>query len=292
MSSRVIATTISEHAKQTTGRLSIAEVSAFGYRKRSIAIVLRAAFDGSGTTLGKHLTLSMVGAEDSAWTTFEQQWGAVLERFQVPYSHMHELVSKNKSKDSPFLGWDEWRGHEFTFALMNVIGSLHHSLTLASLTISMKDYRDLAQKSSVRVKPAPAICVDYCMAHVLEHPHFFDGHAEMFFDKDEEFIRFLESIWSRNKRKQLHWANNIAVIAPVDMQQLIPVQGADLLAWSMNRYHSRVCRDDEIDFDIWQSNAALLAVMSTHSQLYGRAELEEHPGFYGWKLPPKGRKGY
>jgi len=124
--------------RETIRALSVTEVSAFSTsRIRSIAIVIKSAFDGSGTSLGKYLTLSVLAADDPAWRDFENRWKEVLNHFQVPYSHMHELASRDKDKTSPFYGWDLGHSLDFAFALLNIIGVLHRSLTLASLTISL-----------------------------------------------------------------------------------------------------------------------------------------------------------
>jgi hypothetical protein len=253
--------------------------------------VLKAGFDGSGEVASRYLTLSTIAADDAAWGMFEDQWDLVLKRFNVPYSHMNELAAKKKSKRSPFYGWPVSRALDFSVALVNVLGQMHPNLTLASSTLGMDDYRDLQRSTNESIEPAAAICVDYCMAGIMNHPRFRDGKAEMFFDKDEEFIQYVESVWSRNRRKQEHWAKYITTIAPVDMIDVPVVQGADLLAWSMNRYYSKRCGDDELDFDVWQTNAVMLEVLSNRSALYTRQEFIDHPGFFGWTAPANRKRG-
>jgi hypothetical protein len=120
--------------------------------------------------------------------------------------------------------------------------------------------------------------VDYCMTHIFAHPSFVRGKAEIFFDRGERFMRFLERIWSRTKRNASGWPTYVASLNSVEMKEVMPVQMADLIAWSANRSHEG--RPD----DLWRTNQFRSVLgLHHHHELYGKKELLQHPGFFNWR---------
>ncbi len=262
--------------------LPIKYLSAFATRgTRSVAIVLKVYLDGSGKPESedcKFLTLAALIASDSVWERFESGWRDALGD-GTPYSHMRELIGGR----GPFQGWSDERKSELVKCLWNQIAQFGRAPSGmdsgigASITIDMSSYRDLAS-SSGRVKPVGAICVDYCASQAFAHPEFAKGRAELLFDMGEPYLRHIERTWSRNKRNASSWASRISAVAPVDMRDILPVQGADLLAWSSNRHYSQ---EPSRIWDFGLSGSYLC--LPHYHVLYGRDELMGHPGFFDWK---------
>ena len=50
-------------------------------------------------------------------------------------------------------------------------------MVCCSLTINLDDYRRLSLHNK---KPAEAVCVDWCVTHLLAHPHFGNGTLRYF----------------------------------------------------------------------------------------------------------------
>jgi hypothetical protein len=258
------------------GQIDIRNLSAFSGGQRSVAIVLKVFCDGSGKckeSRCRFLTLAGMMATDDYWATFETAWRTVLADYEVPYSHMRELLG-NKG---PFEKWEDSTKRLFVGDLFNALGKLREGTLVAStLTIALDDYRSLA--ASATVKPAEAVCVDFVMTHAFGHPNFSEGKAEIFFDKDEDFIMYVERIWSRNKKNASSWASYVSMVAPADMEEVPPIQAADLLAWSANRQNT----SKEEDF--WETVCPISSILMVRSYggVYGKAELMKRPGFYAW----------
>src|SRR5579875_2386529 len=118
--------------------------------------------DGSKGKSKRFLTLAAVFADDSAWTKVRQAWECVLDKSGASYSHMRELLSP----DGPFSGWDEIRKQDFVRNLFSSLTVADPSEFMASsLTIDLSEYGNLADGKR-NVKPAEAICVDYCITDV------------------------------------------------------------------------------------------------------------------------------
>lgn len=238
--------------------------------------MLKVFLDGSGKSSPETCqfrTLASVFADDTVWEDFELKWSEVLGKYHVPYSHMKELLGNH----GPFEKWSESQKRDFVLELR---ACLNHedrgSFIGCSLTVSMSDYRRLASASSV--KPAEAVCVDFCVTHAFGHPAFQRGRAEIFFDKDEQFIHWLERIWSRSKQTASSWASYVSTLTSSEMREVIPIQAADLLAWAANRHY---CSDKH---DFWKINHPFsLLLMPHYHQLYEEPQLLKHPGFFNWK---------
>ena len=69
-----------------------------------------------------------------------------------------------------------------------------------------------------------------------EFPDKILDSMEVFFDRNEGFMHHISADWSNKKirRKNPVW-DLIKTIAPADMAQTPPLQGADMIAWARNR---------------------------------------------------------
>jgi len=269
--------------------LPVAKLTAFGAPGlRGSGVVLKAYLDGSGSSdypASRFLTLAVIMGRDQDWTTMEGQWGAALGAL-APYSHMRELLRG----DGPFSGWQDFKKVSFVNGLFNAIGSFaRQSFLVGSLTIDLSDYRNLQaslanpQTAGQRIKPPEAVCVDYCMSIVHAHPAFTE-RTEVIFDMNEPFIKFCERPWSRNKRNPSHWAYHVSSVRPADMRDIRPLQVADLIAWSSNRYYT------QLDTDPWWHNIVKLHVLEPFQhEAYNTDKLKQHPKFLEWDggLPPE-----
>jgi hypothetical protein len=240
-------------------------------------VALKIFLDGSGQsedTSNRFLTLASIVASDNSWPAFETEWSAALKRHDAPYSHMNELLRG----DGPFHGWEDGAKRAFVKDLFNVLGRMDREDFVGStLTIDLTDYRKLAA-GKPSAKPAEAVCVDFVMTHAFAHRRFTDGRAEIFFDCDESFIKYLERIWSRNRYNASSWAGYISTVAPVEMRALLPVQAADLLAWSANRFYA----SEKEDF--WRTCLLNTVIALEHYRaFYQEASLLKHPGFFEWR---------
>jgi hypothetical protein len=76
------------------------------------------------------------------------------------------------------------------------------------LTVDLAEYKSLQSETVEPIKPMEAICVDHCLTDAFRHPEFAKGRVELFFDKDEPFIKFAERIWTRAKSGK-SWASYV-----------------------------------------------------------------------------------
>jgi hypothetical protein len=258
--------------------LSIHDLSAFpSGGQRSVLGVLRMYLDGSGKSEDpsiNYLTLGGLFATNSIWDRLQDRWLAALHKHGAPYSHMNEMVQG----EGPFLNWgDDQKIALAKDLLMCLSFEDRMSLIGCSLTVDLTGYRELLERS--HIKPAEAVCVDFCMTHMFAHEEFSKGKAEVIFDMNESFIRHLTYTWTRGKKDASSWAAYIASVLPGDMREVVPIQAADLLSWSVNRRYS----SNSAEATFWRSlkDRTVLGLTHFHA-LYSKPELMQHPGFYDW----------
>ena len=238
--------------------------------------------DGSGKSDDPHcrfVTLAGVLAEEQVWNGWSERWRKILGEYGIEYSHMKELFQKHKG---PFQGWECERRRKFALALVQSLSFKDRiSLICTSLTVDLTEYRRLAVRSDI--KPPEAVCVDFCISHLFAHPNFGQEIADVVFDGNEKFQRYLNYTWSRNKSTPDSLLSSIRLVPPPDMRKTPPMQAADLLAWAANRHY----RADDDDATTWPHLMAMsIMALPRYHAIYREAELVNHPGFYGW---PDGR---
>ena len=234
--------------------------------------------DGSGKSDDPHcrfVTLAGVLAEEQVWNEWSHRWRKILCEYGVEYSHMRELFQRDKGQ---FQGWDHERKRTFVLALLQSLSfSDRMKLICTSITIDLAEYRRLAVRSDT--KPCEAVCVDFCMTHLFAHPNFEQETADVVFDGNEHFQRYLNYTWSRNKSNPDSWFSKYRLVPSPGMRKTPPMQAADLLAWAANRCY----RADEDDTSTWRHLMAMsIVALPRYHTVYREAELVNHPGFSGW----------
>jgi hypothetical protein len=233
--------------------------------------VLKIYLDGSGKSTdpqAHYVTLAAVLASDSALVRLEAVWGKVLCEYHVPYSHMSEVLGGR----GPFVGWDNNQKRAFVTGLLNGLGKLREDLIAASATVDLNEFKKVIGAS----KPVEAVCVDLCMSVAFHHPDFNQRRAEIVFDRGEQFMCWIERVWSRNKRNPTTWASYISSIVPGDMADVVPLQVADLLAWGANRRYNNPGTQD-----FWGFMHLFSFIHSKHyHKLVTESELRQHPGIF------------
>lgn len=206
--------------------------------------MLTGYYDGSGQSHdSKFVTLAGVIASASVWHSFNRQWRAVLQRYQLSEFHMTDAISLKKAF-SPTFGWSHEKVQELIWELWAVFGRfratdqfrLGTNLVGSSCTISMEDYRKA--KAELRHLRSPeAICTQFCVGVTprdidsdIEHPEI-----SLIFDQNENFRHPIYRNWQQCRSKRwAGWPRQIKMIEKASSSDTPPLQAADLLAWTMN----------------------------------------------------------
>jgi hypothetical protein len=230
----------------------ITSLSAFNYRRFLIlAVAIKAYCDGSGKSddpVSQYLTLAGCIATPEAWDAFEKRWGEVLARNGCDYLHMQE-ANALQGAFSTAKGWTALR---VSALLLDFASCSFSTETLeaqgtfvsAHCTVNLPDYRRAAETYPQLRNYRPE---QFCVTHVVNvaasmlpndssRPLGKDGTAELYFDKGEPFMKYIDREWRQKPRKRHPNWELVSSLVPVDSRTVYGVQAADFLAWTVNRY--------------------------------------------------------
>jgi hypothetical protein len=206
-------------------------------------------FDGSGKSeVSEYLTLTGLIASESVWDRFERSWNEILQKYHISVFHMSEAMSLN-NRFSVRNGWNREKVRAVVNDLWNVFGrylwtkdlSLKSNLYARSCTVVMRDYRR-AKSENPRLREPEALCTGFCCHRLpfdldsnLEHPEI-----ALVFDRGEPFLNTIYRGWVKYKhRPDAGWPKQIKEIRFAEANQCPLIQAADLVAWTINKYHRR-----------------------------------------------------
>ena len=197
---------------------------------------LKMYLDGSRTN-GVVMTLGSVVADESVWLELEPAWDEVLRKHGVRYSHMKELTGGI----GQFSGWNATRRESLLQDLVNVLERFGPSDRIRQYACWV-DLRAHARWRSVRNHPSPErLCARVLFpTFIADYPGIVDA-LDVWFDQNEGFMTHLREDWQNPKiRKRAPPWGLVRTMAPADMIALPPLQIADLIAWSRNRFEAVV----------------------------------------------------
>ncbi|WP_315807376.1 MULTISPECIES: DUF3800 domain-containing protein [unclassified Bradyrhizobium] len=201
--------------------------------------VLTGYFDDSKTD-GRVLTLAGYVGGERHWQMFEDQWAAVLDRFEVPYFHMKEFGQpKEKSVYEKWLPPEEHnreRAH-FMAGLVRAIG--RSQLKGFSSIVRISDLERFNQENGLSLEAYPLAVYANMVTIGRANPKavvslIFDRaeqigskliKAQTYANSDTYYRGVTDRIQLTALSKSLTWRN------------VRPLQAADLIAWEVRKHH-------------------------------------------------------
>ncbi|MFC1871376.1 DUF3800 domain-containing protein [Chloroflexota bacterium] len=217
--------------------------------------MIQAYYDGSGKSddpNARFLTLAGYAGTPNAWQQFEKRWDQILQRWGCHYLHMSEAHSLQQ-EFAAAKGWTKNRVNGLLQDLFNECLSptgwekFKGEFYGASCTVNLEDFAKVCvdMPSHVLNKPE-AICVDHVITIALRAlpensgmPFGKEGRVELFFDKGESFMHWIDKKWRSKPNNKLQCPLQlVSSISAVDARDVIGLQAADFLAWHTNRYYT------------------------------------------------------
>jgi hypothetical protein len=226
-----------------------------GLSARWVICVLRAFLDGSGATeKGRDqrvLTLASIAAYQAHWPSFETEWQRFVGRNDDQAIHAFDLHGNRHS------------GHALLDDCVTFLSRLKQDeFHFFACSIDLADYERAKRESSYLQRPPldtlpkgpHAICVDWCTGWLPDRLVFdFDSHEpasiELVFDRNEQFLRYVDRVWRAEPSRRPEWARGrqrgdwrsakIESVRSGDVAAFVPLQAADVIAWTTARHHLR-----------------------------------------------------
>lgn len=224
-----------------------------GHLFEGVILVPMAMYHDGATKDGRVITLACVAATEEVWGELEDAWKSGLKQFgDVPYLHMTDLWSLR----GIYQGWSEDDRQALVYGMLSVLNSYMDNPWINSFACEV-DLAAYERVKTVRNLPTPPrICARILFPRVTDWFYrpsagaFVDA-IDVFFDRNEPFMRHIRADWKSEKMRRLHpvW-NLVRVVEEVSMELTPAVQMADMICWG---YHRQATYDHprpwEIDFE-------------------------------------------
>ncbi|MBI4444123.1 MAG: DUF3800 domain-containing protein [Acidobacteria bacterium] len=202
--------------------------------------MLKVYFDGSNNQ--QFLVLACLAAEEKVWAGFESEWRETLQACgNPPYMHMREAMPLVEAFD----GWKPEARNHLIDALVQVIATASQSPKFRVLLCAVDLSGHALWRTRKQLPAPPRLCARVIFAQVWDWYEKFDDPIlepmEIYFDRDEPFMRNIEADWKSSKmRNRFPALNLIRAIEQADMKLFPPLQAADMVAWAVQRLAPKV----------------------------------------------------
>lgn len=211
--------------------------------------MLRAYFDDSGSHRDSDVVLwSGLFGNHYQWEHFEKLWAAKLQHpspGKVPLKRFH--MANCQAADGEFLGWSRTATDFLTYELGDII--LRCGLYSDGAAISRKDWDDLVT-GNLRTALGDAEGYSLRMAFVraLKWARMKGGESKIafIFDRSKEREGEGKRIFELFERYASIESSGVTPVSVAfsDSYNVLPLQGADMLAWEQYRYATEYLRSD------------------------------------------------
>lgn len=202
---------------------------------------LTAYLDESGHSQDQRVRfMGMAGliATTHYWQHYEREWKKVLKNFHVPYFHMKEYAHSV----GVFAGWkgDEPKRRALYGELMNVISETN-ALPFGSL-VPMELFRTFSARQKGYFKDPYYFVYITCLviaADLIGLVSPVEETMAMVFSKQSEFPKtLLMGLFDMTRESHPHGGR---INGPVfrDMEESVPLQGADIVAYEIHKEYDR-----------------------------------------------------
>jgi hypothetical protein len=204
-----------------------------------ILVAFRAYFDGSKIK-SRFVTLAGLAADETTWGEIEGAWEEVRKTRGNPRCiHMTDLMALEKD----FKDWTGPDRDHLVDGLLNVFLAFQKNQRIRSFASSV-DLVAHAKWKPKRNLPLPArMCARTAFPLMTDWygklPDLLLGAMEVYFDRNEPFMRHIHQDWTSKKlRSRFPGWEIVKYIGPAVVENTPALQMADVIAWGRNRLHS------------------------------------------------------
>ena len=196
-------------------------------------VVFYSFFDDSGKESIRTADFPVLAGylvHESYWTAFVQNWRHLLLRHGLPMLHMKDLVGIAQERD-----WDATRRNNVVSEFIEVIKDA--KLIGFGVAVDSEVWRGLSDARRKAFGNAQEFCFSRIMRRISDRLDLAreTESVTVVFDQDFEFARRRLGLFQTLGRFNRRGAERCAGIMFADAERYIPLQAADLLAWTTRR---------------------------------------------------------
>lgn len=169
------------------------------------------------------------------WEEFETKWNKALKDFKIAYFHMKDFANFQGF----FEGWSELKRRKLLDRLLTII-DVTYALPFGSI-VAMEDYRRLAPRVQTLFVDPYFLAFGDCvmLSTVLMEPMPPEERIAMVFSEQVEFRNRALKMYEDAKQQLPQARERLKPPIFDDMRKLVPLQGADLVAYEIYKEYER-----------------------------------------------------
>jgi hypothetical protein len=169
------------------------------------------------------------------WEQFERKWKETLKSFRIPFFHMKDFASLR----GPFKGWSEIKRRKLLDKLLRIIATTY-AMPFGAV-IAMDDYRQLSEEEQGYFEDPYFLAFASCgvATIMLMAPMPREEKLRMVFSEQMEFRNRALKLYEKVRRVH-HIGEKLGSPEFSDMREVVPLQGADLVAYELYKEFDRL----------------------------------------------------
>jgi hypothetical protein len=204
--------------------------------------VVRGYFDGGGANNIPDPVVALAGyfADDAAWPDLENAWAGVIGD-GPPMHAAHAFAAAGV-----YAGWDRRESRNRLGKCVDILAALDRTrFTAVWCLVPADDYERVQNdRPKLKDKPIHAFCVDHTVGLMLNQIGYDQNNPEKFlkqayFDQNEGFVHHMYRVWTGPRALRPRWVELFDQISTAKSETVLPLQAADVLAWTIYRQYSR-----------------------------------------------------
>jgi hypothetical protein len=217
---------------------TLASLSPGNIFTNEVLLVPLASYMDGANTEGRAMTLTCIAATEAVWPEIEMKWLQAKKQYGDPdYIHFTDLMAL----EGIYKGWSVDQRNDLVRGLIEALSSFMDHPQFHSFTcrVNLAAYD---RWKVVRKLPNPArFCARIAFAPMVDWFYLPEQGAfvdviDMFFDRNEPFMRHIRADWQSTAiRKKYPLWNLVRVIEDVEMKKTPPLQIADMVCWGFHR---------------------------------------------------------
>lgn len=201
-------------------------------------------FDSSGKSSdGSFVVLSGLALKDSAIDPLSEEWSRLLQSEAVTAWHTTDAMALRREY-SREQGWSVPRVDGLRNRLLNLLSRFKEqaALDMVSCAVDSAAVDHLRQSHPNKVPSVEEICLDHTAGATKMPPEDSSeqGVVSLVFDRNERYLHRIKTVWDKGRKQGVRgWIQQVARIDTASARDCLPLQAADLVAWSVRRTYQR-----------------------------------------------------
>jgi len=185
-------------------------------------------------------------SDDKTWGVVKKEWMVINRHFGVQQFHASHLNGRR----CEFEGWEREKQIGYSKSLLKIIGDQGKRMHVVSCGILADEYRSIVNEEGRKKLGHPYLaCFKTCVALIAKEMDGFPpgDRFAVVVDQNQFDMQAVKAFYDMKDDVNFKYRSRLARCTPGSMQEIIPLQTADLVAYEVfKRLHDRSTKESEM----------------------------------------------